>query len=326
MLSFPTASTRRATYGQGSFVVLGAIAAAVGRSVENVFRANAVIQTGALGFAAGLAARAGGPWAALGTLAAGALSPLMLRVAASEDAHNVAVCAGLLGMLWADAWRRRPGGLSDALGILGAAVLCADSRQGMVLWSVAVVLLTGEVRAARRAIALGALMLAPTVVMRVSDAGDQNSYAIYALGPLMCQGPAFWANHPLLSEPAAWPLAALAVVGAVSAWRRRERQVIILAGTALAHLAMSWAVVCVHMPREAAYQRLGPFALLALLAGYGVSVLAGLPRRGGGGLAAVAMAALLLAAAPAFVRLRRSVEPFTPSSWQFVATSPAGGP
>lgn len=320
ILSFPTHAVHRASYGQASFMALGAICKVLGRSVETVVHANVVFQTTALTLAATLAGRSGGPWAAIGALSVGALSPLMLRVAASEDAHNFATCVGMLALLWADTWRRRPGDTSDALGVVGACVLCAGARQSMVLWALLVIVLAAPPRPGVRerakaiwpAVALGAALLVPVTLVRLRAEGDRSSYLGYAVGSIICQGPAFWMNHPLLGDPTSWPLLALATLGLYAAWRRRIYLFTAVGAVALVQAAMTFAVSCSPMPREAAYQRLALFTLLVPIAGYGVSVLASAPRLGrlARPLAVASMVAALAVAAPGFVRLRHTHEPF----------------
>jgi hypothetical protein len=104
ILQFPaTCTTRGASYGQYGFLVLGALARPFGNDLNAVFRAMAIVGALDVALLAVLAYRLGGsPYAALLAVAVSGTNPVFMRIAGSEDMHNVGLLLGLVALIAMD--------------------------------------------------------------------------------------------------------------------------------------------------------------------------------------------------------------------------------
>ncbi len=134
ILSFPAPAKYRATFGQFSFLALGAAAALLGRRFEVIVACNQVLGVGALALMGVAARRWTGRTSALFlVLALGALHPALLRVAASEDAHTLALLLAWTAVVALDKWAesRRAADLTLAVAAL---ILVIHTRQTFYGW------------------------------------------------------------------------------------------------------------------------------------------------------------------------------------------------
>jgi len=104
VLQFPAAcTTRGASYGQYGFLVLGALTRPFGNDLHALFRAMAIVGALDVALLAVLAARlSGSPYGALVAVAAAGTNPVLMRVAGSEDMHDVALLVGLVALVAMD--------------------------------------------------------------------------------------------------------------------------------------------------------------------------------------------------------------------------------
>jgi hypothetical protein len=230
ILAFPSPAVVRASYGQYSFLLLGAIARVFGRSFEAIVATNQVAAAASLGVA-GLLARnlTGVRAAAFGPVVVGTLFVPLARTAASEDAHNLAVLLGLVGM-WgfhAYAGDRAKAPLAAAVCAL---LLMVDTRQTafpLVLCALALSVARGGRSVLRDPVWLAAavLVLSGLAVrigssMGVDDRRVSSMALIFttrsAIVPLVL-------HEPLIDVRRFGPaLTALVVIGALAGSRRRR--------------------------------------------------------------------------------------------------------
>jgi hypothetical protein len=185
-LAFPSPDVHRFEFGQGGYVVLGLAAAAFGRTAEVVMAANACFSAATTPLVGFLAARwAGRASAALYASAAWATSPLIARLAHSEDVHVVAVFFVTLALVWAEIASARGSVLALAGAVL-ATQLAIWTRQTTYLSAALVVgVLLERRRAAARAsqrvpalvpfvVALAAILisLVARVLSSLGESGD----------------------------------------------------------------------------------------------------------------------------------------------------------
>ncbi len=106
ILDFPLRCTNRgASYGQYGFWLLGAMSQILGRDLNAVFASMQIIGALDVALLAILAYRlSGSPYAALFGVAIIGTNPIFMRVAASEDLHNLGLCLGLVAFIAMDVY------------------------------------------------------------------------------------------------------------------------------------------------------------------------------------------------------------------------------
>jgi hypothetical protein len=282
IFAFPRPATFRAMYGQYSFFVLGAAARLFGRSFEVIVAVNQVVAALSLGLSALLARRLAGAWiAAWTTLACGALLVPVVRVAASEDAHNLAVLLGLTGVLCLDAYavgRRR------ALLVAGTAalLLMINTRQTLYVMAPCAFLMAWA-RGGRALIRDPALLAAGAVVLaglvlrtRVTVNDGAESISLVMIGIVLTTRSAIlplFAHHPLLDVARFGPaVPALLAAGLWACARRRGA----LGGLGLAFVAVFVVTLPFGFPTPGVeYSFRSPVLALGLVvAGVGGAVVA----------------------------------------------------
>ena len=206
IFAFPAEAQHRATFGQFSFLALGALTHVFGRDVDVLFAINHVLGVIALGLCGWVAQRwTARPLAFWVTLALGALAPGLVRVAASEDAHTLGLVLGLAALLALDvfAQTRR---LTALVAGSAALILVVHTRQTFYLWvPLAWAMLDARAPALRHqrevrvALVVTLLAVAQRVFTTTSDATEQTT--VFLL-PLMVIKPALLfallRHHPLL--------------------------------------------------------------------------------------------------------------------------------
>jgi hypothetical protein len=324
ILAFPEPAHYRAEYGQGSFMALGALATALGGGWRSVVLANVLFGTALLSSMALLAHRIAGPFAATATAAAGAMLTPLVRVAASEDAHNVASLLAVVALLAAAPSAAAPSApsllRSRVIVILAATLGAVYSRQSWFFLPLIIAGLTfAEWRPPRLAqprvlsvVAVVVLLLVPRGVS-LATTNDQGSVA-YLFSALFTGSVPIWLRyHPLFRLDLAPCLLVFGLVGV--AWTLRARQslgiwVAIGAVTAFA----SSLVVSANPSYGVAYGfRLPLFTLLLPLTGAGCAAMLAAVRRRAPALASssaiAAILALFLWPAPGLVREARLRDP-----------------
>jgi hypothetical protein len=210
IFEFPTPAAHRASYGQFSFLALGALCRVLGQRIEVLFACQQVISWLTLAGLGWLSVRwTGRSRTAWLVLALGALHPGLLRLAASEDAHVLATALGVAALVALDRWaqERRP---ADWLAGTGCLILAVHTRQTLYLWPLlawGLVWARWQPQSARNhdhwwawlGCALSCGVVAARVWSSVQDHSEQTT--LIAL-PMMLQSPELlWAmlrRHPLL--------------------------------------------------------------------------------------------------------------------------------
>lgn len=96
-------TSRGASYGQYGFVFLGTLTRAFGEDLSAVFRAMAIVGALNVSLLAVLAHRlSGSPYGALLAVAVAGTNPVFMRVAGSEDMHNVGLLLALVVLIAMD--------------------------------------------------------------------------------------------------------------------------------------------------------------------------------------------------------------------------------
>jgi hypothetical protein len=96
-------TSRGASYGQYGFLVLGALTRPFGNDLSAIFQAMRIIGALDVGLLAVLAHRlSGSPYGALLAVAVSGTNPIFMRVAGSEDMHNVGLCLVLVALIAMD--------------------------------------------------------------------------------------------------------------------------------------------------------------------------------------------------------------------------------
>jgi hypothetical protein len=232
VLRFPREASHRSQYGQFGFLTLGALAALFGRSFETVCAANQVfgaLTLVALGALARRCVDVRGWMAAATTAAVALLHPGLLRVAASEDAHNLALLLGVVALLAMDVHlvTRQRWALVAATCAL---VLMVNTRQTLYLFVPLIYLLALCRRRAREL--LQPTFLASTLVVVAASAyrvgatvGDSGDRVTLEALPVVLSTPSLVGMmlrfHPLLDVGRFGP-AGTALV-AVGLWRCLRR-------------------------------------------------------------------------------------------------------
>jgi hypothetical protein len=300
ILAFPEPAHYRAEFGQGSFMALGAVATALGDGWHSVVLANVLFGTALLSSMALLAHRIAGPLAATATAAAGAALTPLVRVAASEDAHNVASLLAVVGVLAAapsvPALSR-----SRVIVLLAATLGAVYSRQS---WFFLPLIVAGLTFAAWRpprlaqprvllVVAVAVLLLVPRGVS-LATTNDSGSVA-YLFSGVFSGSVLVWLRyHPLFRVDLACVLV-LGLAGAAWAVRARQSLGIWVALGAAAAFASS-LVVSANPSDGIAYGfRLPLLTLLLPLTGAGCAAMLAAVRRRAPALASSAATAATLA-------------------------------
>jgi hypothetical protein len=214
ILAFPSPDVHRHEFGQGSYVVLGLLAAAFGRSAETVMAANVCLSAATTPLVGFVAARwAGRDSAALYASAAWATSPFVARLARSEDAHVAAVLFAVMALAWAEVASARRSRLALAAAVLSMtlAVWTRQTTYLMVLLVAGVLLerRRAAARAAQPVLALGPFVLAVSALLAalavrvVSTLGESGDAMLLPVLLVLARHPdvalANVLRHPFLS-------------------------------------------------------------------------------------------------------------------------------
>ncbi len=277
ILDFPRRSSTRDTYGQFSFLTLGMIAAAFGRRFEVIAAANQLFSVAALGLLSWLAARlARASAAALWVIAVGGLHVAVVRVGASEDAHNLAMLLGAVALVAADLYAERPRWSTLALMTL-ALVLMIHTRQTLYVLVPFVYLLLSARQSWRillapaplASVALVAAALLWRIIGTVSQDSERTSFIVMAIitrtpGALA----ALLRHHPLLDLVRFGPLLPLLLLVGLWVTFRRRGSTRVMAWAWLACFLISLPTGW-HTPGVELSFRLPSVMLGALLVGVG---------------------------------------------------------
>jgi hypothetical protein len=285
-LAFPRPSVFRADYGQAGFLAQGLAVTLAGGRPEAVFVLDVAAGTACVALAGLLAARMAGRFAALATVATGALLPPLVRIAASEDVHDLACFFGLAALVAADALRRR--GVRDRwepVLAVAATALAFSTRQTMLYWPLLVAAcaagdrarlvawLRDHRRTAAALLAIAATFAVPRALALLSVGVNISSSTALAATLLAAVVPAVWRNHPLLWWRESAALTLLTLVALVTLRRRRDATGRVLAaGVAIAFVGSFG--VSVSLTLSDAYSIRTPLFCLALpLCGVGAQSL-----------------------------------------------------
>lgn len=221
ILQFPEhCVTRGASYGQYGFLVLGALTRLFGRDLSAVFRAMEIIGAFDVVLLAALAYRlSGSPYGALLAVALTGTNPIFMRVAASEDMHNMGLFLGLVGFIAMDVFAvtRRTAALIAAV---LAVCLMVHTRQTFYVFAPCVFLL-GLARGGRNLLKSPKFWAAGVVVIAVllsravagpSPAYLQDVLVMYTEPALL---PDLLGHHPLLDVVRFGPLPVLTVAATI---------------------------------------------------------------------------------------------------------------
>jgi hypothetical protein len=226
ILDYPASGFgRAATFGRFGFLVLGGIARLCGRRFEVVYVANQLFGGAALFMLAWLAYRySGARLGALTTLAVAALHVALWRVAASEDAHTLAVLLGLVALWAVDVWAERRD-RAALVAATAALILMVHTRQTLYVFvpcAYALALARGGRALWRdRAIWLSLAAVALAVALRARTTlgveSERTSFIVIALivstPPLVFD---ILRHHPLFDVVRFGPLPTLLLLG--GAW------------------------------------------------------------------------------------------------------------
>ena len=280
--AFPEPAVTRAYFGQTSFVVLGALARLAEDPWRAVVVANVVAAVIGLGLLGWLAARAGGPVAGAAVLALGLLHPGLIRVAASEDAHNVGLLFGALALVGADAARRAERPAWPLLGLTAAAcVLAVYGRHTFHIWPVvtlALLLPAGRIRHLLRSrsflvvLGLAAVACLPRLAELMVHPKDSASYRALALFSGLWTDGRFLLRHPFLRLDESALLTPLALLGLISGWHGAAARTVRVLAVAVAVLVVMTLGFSVHPSYNEEYAfRLPLLGLWLVLAGVGAA-------------------------------------------------------
>lgn len=282
ILGFPHPATFQPTYGQTSFFTLGLLASLAG-TVRSIVTANALIGAALVPIAAMLVHR----WtrsvaAAMAVAVLIAFNPAFVRVAASEEARNIAVVLLFSSLLAMDIYARRRESVDAIVAVMLLLILTAWSRQDVIpLLVIPFVLLIEragwrsvlrfEVMATAIIGVIAAVMAAWFSVVNHRN-GDGTLAAIFGepLIVLLAMGRGFIAEpHPLISSLyAPFPLPLLVLFGLIRIWTASTVRVTLCVALALSYwlTALAWA----WGPGAQAPMRLPVLGFALLLAAIGV--------------------------------------------------------
>jgi hypothetical protein len=222
ILQFPAAcTTRGASYGQYGFLVLGALTRPFGNDLGAVFRAMGIVGALDVALLAVLAHRlSGSPYGALLAVAVSGTNPTFMRVAGSEDMHNVGLCLALVALIAMDVFAvsRRTAPLAAAGLALG---LLVHTRQTFHVFAPCAFLL-GFARGGRGLVKCprfwaAGVVVAVVLVTRIADnAGSggvvQQMTSILGAPALV---PIILRHHALLDVARFGPLPVLTVAAVI---------------------------------------------------------------------------------------------------------------
>ncbi len=323
--SFPQPADYRSAYGQGSFLLMGVWESLFGLQWQGLILLNSLANVGILLLAAALAYRVSGSFAAAAAIAIGALHPLFVRVAASEDAHNIGVFFGMLALYALVEFVA-----GNRKHIICLVLLCCTtiltllSRQSLLFWPIMIALYL--VLTNRKAVSpwrlqkkhwvliasLVAVMGIVLLIMLNQKSERLSVVAMFSIPFSSLKLVTFiFKNHPLFRLDESLPLLLLSISGAIVALKSRQPLLLtLLAGAAISFvmtLGMS-----VHPGYGVEYGfRLPLFALLLPLAGAGAAFqLEALKKTSLGRIAGfVALALVLLWPLPALMQTLVESEP-----------------
>jgi len=132
IMAFPEPATFRASWGQTSFTVFGAVASLTG-SWTSVFVVSALSATASVALWGVLAHRWGGAVASVAVMTALALHPGLVRVGCSEDAHNIALLLYPAALLAVDCYARDTSSRALVTGQLLVALLLWTRESAFLL-------------------------------------------------------------------------------------------------------------------------------------------------------------------------------------------------
>lgn len=300
----PWQSTR--TYGVFHSLFYGAVMRSSGASFSGVAWANEIVAAITLLLMAFLGARyASSPSAFTLVVGLGLMHPVLLRLAGSEEGHNLAVLLSFIAFAALEAYRTTP--RRALLMISAAALVLMVSTKGIMLVSIPCVAAIGLVRALpeqRRAVLWSLLPVIPvTVLLRMPDWAQQQG--VYRMSQRLTLDSAMVAlhTHPLLDPRGPVLLIApLLIVGMVALLRRSwETRVVV------ASLAFLFASSYLLFEGQAVVFtfRLPVLTLAIVVAGIGAATVIDRARERWAGsrgpeLAAAALLAALTVLAPGF--------------------------
>ncbi len=328
ILQFPrTCTGRGATYGQYGFLVVGVLTRLIGSDLTALFRAMEIVGALDVVLLAVVAYRlSGSPYGALLAVAVSGTNPIFMRVAASEDMHNMGLCLGLAALIAMDIFavtRRTTALLAAAL----ALCLMVHARQTFHVF-VPCVFLLGLARGGRdllkcREFWAAGLLVIGVLLWRALDSAAssnliQNMMSVLT-EPLLL--PDMLRYHPLLDVVRFGPLPVLtvaAVVWACFAGRVARATAIVFAANFVATYPCGMPSPGVELA-----QRLSVFAIGVLVVSMGGAALLETrvhphDRAAAGLLAAVAFIAL-----PPLFPGWRTLSALTPIHREYLAVESA---
>lgn len=230
----PLVSTR--TYGVFHSLFYGAVMRLSGASFSAVAWANEIVAAATLLSMGFLGARYGsGPSAFTLVIGLGLMHPVLLRLAGSEEGHNLAVLLSLIALAALEAYRTTP--RRALLVITSAALVLMVSTKGIMLVSIPCIAAIGLVRARpeqRRAVLWSLLPVVPvTLFLRIPDWAQQQG--VYRMSQRLSLDSAMVAfhTHPLLDPRGPLVLIApLLIVGILALLRRSWSTRVVVASLA----------------------------------------------------------------------------------------------
>ena len=217
-------TTRGASYGQYGFLLLGAITRPLGHDLDAVFRANEIVGGLNVALLALLAYRlSGSPWGALFAVAVSGTNPVFMRVAASEDMHNVGLLLSLLAVVAMDVFavRRRSAALVAATIALGLLIHTRQTYYVVAPAAFVLALARGgrDLRTSPRFWCAGLTVVAVLIARigaNASTGGLAQQMAGIFLQPVLA--PTILRHHALFDVARFGVLPALTVAAIVWAW------------------------------------------------------------------------------------------------------------
>ena len=194
----PLVSTR--TYGVFHSLFYGAVMRLSGASFEAVAWANEIVAAATLLLMGYVGARyAKRRTAFVFVIALGLMHPVLLRLAGSEEGHNLAVLLSFVALAAFEAYRTTP--RRPLLVVAAAALVLMVSTKGIMLASIPCVAAIALVRARpgqRRALLWALLPVGPMTLLRIPDWWQQQG--VYRMGQRLSLDSAMVAfhTHPLL--------------------------------------------------------------------------------------------------------------------------------
>lgn len=322
MASVPYLGVIRAYFGQSSFVVNGFLVGWWPDPWLSTRLLNGVFSTlGLVGAAAAASLLAPAPQAVLARRAAlslGVLHPLIVRVAASEDAHNLGFGMGMAAVALALVARRRPDTPHVLWMLACTTALATHARHAFLAWPALILsLLLAPPRVERtvptdwkRPALAAAVLLLPGYLEGVAQDNEVTTYVLATHLVALVTDPTFLSRHPLLRPSMSAVLTPMALVGVAVALRRRTWTALLVTGGAAA-LSFVAVIFSFHPhPNEEYAFRLPEAGLWLPLAGLGLAaVVHALAPTARGIAARAAVGVALLAPLPGLVAVWRIPDP-----------------